>query len=133
MAPTQGVSRAPRAQGYRGSGRREVGGREHTRVAQRALGRPMPAGACVHHVNGDPSDNRPGNLVICEDRAYHNLLHQRLRALRACGQADWRRCTFCGEYADPSELKIGKAMAYHRDCKNAYRRERNVAHRKVAA
>lgn len=45
-------------------------------VASQALGKPLPKGACVHHVNGDPADNRPENLVICQDQDYHTLLHQ---------------------------------------------------------
>lgn len=52
----------------------------HQRVAERALGKPLPAGAEIHHVNGDPKDNRPANLVICQDAAYHDLLHARARA-----------------------------------------------------
>lgn len=33
------------------------------------------------HVNGDPQDNRPANLVICQDQSYHQLIHQWARAL----------------------------------------------------
>ncbi len=49
-------------------------------VAERALGHPLPKGAEVHHVNGRPRDNRPQNLVICQNRAYHLFLHERMRA-----------------------------------------------------
>jgi|SRR5215469_5231505 len=53
---------------------------EHVVVAQQALGKPLPQGAVVHHMNRDPSDNHtPFNLVICPDQAYHLLLHQRMR------------------------------------------------------
>ena len=52
---------------------------EHIVVAEKALGKPLPKGARVHHVNLDTHDNRRRNLVICPDEAYHQLLHKRMR------------------------------------------------------
>jgi hypothetical protein len=52
-------------------------------VAVKALGKPLPLGAEVHHVNGDPTDNRPANLVICQDRDYHALLHRKAKEREA--------------------------------------------------
>lgn len=56
---------------------------EHILVAEKALGKFLPAGAVVHHVNGDVLDNRPQNLVICQDQPYHLLIHRRARQLVA--------------------------------------------------
>lgn len=39
----------------------------HILVAEKALGRTLPKGAEVHHVNEDRADNRNTNLVICEN------------------------------------------------------------------
>lgn len=57
------------------------GGRiyEHILVASDVLGKLLPPGAVVHHINEDRSDNRHSNLVICQDDAYHKLLHKRMR------------------------------------------------------
>ena len=49
-------------------------------LAERALGKTLPDGALVHHLNGNPFDHRPCNLVICQDGRYHVFLHQRMNA-----------------------------------------------------
>lgn len=99
----------------------ESGGRavlEHVRLAERALGKPLPAGSEVHHVNGHRGDNRPQNLVICDSKAYHALLHRRQRALKACGHADWRRCLVCHKWDSMQNLRFytGSGSARHPAC-----------------
>ncbi len=55
---------------------------EHILKAEKALGRPLPKGAVVHHMNRKPWDNdTPLNLVICPDQGYHLLLHRRMKEL----------------------------------------------------
>jgi hypothetical protein len=106
---------------------------EHVLVASKALGRPLPDKAQVHHVNEIKTDNRPGNLAICPDRPYHMLLHQRRAALDACGHADWRKCVYCNQYDDPAKLaKHGPRSVNHLDCYRTYRRARYHARRNTA-
>lgn len=61
---------------------------EHVLVAEKALGKFLPVRAVVHHVNGVITDNRPQNLVICEDQAYHLLIHRRARQKAAAGEQE---------------------------------------------
>lgn len=72
------------------------GKREHVVVAERALGRPLPAGAVVHHYDGNGLNNEGRNLVICQDQAYHMLLHK-LQRVRAIGGRPFldKRCSRC--------------------------------------
>lgn len=54
----------------------------HRIRAERALGKPLPPKAIVHHADGSRDANAP--LVICQDQAYHKLLHLRMK-IRAAG------------------------------------------------
>jgi hypothetical protein len=110
---------------------------EHVIVAENVLGKRLPDKAIVHHVNGNPSDNRPANLVICQNHKYHMLLHRRQRAFDACGHANWVRCSACGVWSPPDEIvryvrtnrtRYGKqyttiTSGFHPACYPKYRRE----------
>ncbi len=93
--------------------------REHILLAENALGRMLPRGVQVHHVNGIEHDNSRGNLVICENQMYHRLLHKRTEALYATGNAAEKKCGLCKQYggADLSVIQVGKyEVVYHRSC-----------------
>mgnify|MGYP000915328673 FL=1 len=104
----------------------------HILIAERVLGKPLPAGAVVHHANCDPSDNRNENLVICPDQRYHLLIHRRTRAFEATGDANKHKCCHCGEYDDAANMhehngydKDGECpitIFWHKTCRNAYNR-----------
>jgi hypothetical protein len=95
--------------------------REYAVLAEKALGKPLPKGAEVHH-------HSETELVICPDRAYHKLLHQRQRALRACGNANWKKCRFCKQYDDPKKMaerpfpQLRQPIYNHFSCEAKYAR-----------
>lgn len=97
---------------------------EHIVVAEQALGKALPPGAEVHHVSGDRGNNHPQNLVICQDHAYHMLLHARQAARDACGHAAWRKCWACKEWDDPANLHVEPSDTYHVECRAAWQRAR---------
>lgn len=103
----------------------------HKVVAEMALGKPLPKGAVVHHIDGNKKNNFTCNLVICQSQAYHKLLHIRADALEICGNANWRRCKFCKEYDDPINMnfsverhrKTPRQVYYHSKCNSEYCRK----------
>ena len=102
---------------------------EHILLAEAALGRYLPLDSEVHHINEVKTDNRNSNLVICQDRSYHSLLHRRMRAIKGCGNPDWRKCKFCKTYDNPTVMACGKngpnplnKQYFHAACSAEYKR-----------
>lgn len=101
---------------------------EHVLVAEKAMGCSLPPWAVVHHVDEDPSNNNPSNLVVCPDQAYHMLIHRRMRALASCGNANWRKCCLCKQYDEPSNLRFaGISKVFHLACDAKRAREKRAA------
>lgn len=94
---------------------------DHVAIAEAALGKPLPLGAVVHHWDEDRTNNTPGNLLICPDRAYHNLIHARMRAMAATGDPAKRQCRLCKKYDALDNLrnymtKAGGWSHWHLQC-----------------
>lgn len=105
--------------------------RTHRVIAERALGRPLPPGAEVHHVDGDKGNYSRGNLVICPNHAYHRLLHMRAEAHSACGHYHWRKCCRCGSWGDPAseDMTVTNNIAYHKRCNAQHQKNLRDARR----
>lgn len=87
--------------------------RIHRVRAEAALGRPLPKGAEVHHVDG--TKNVTSQLVICQDRAYHRLLHTRSKIIRHGGDPNcdsW--CSACKKPKPRTEFYRRKATSGHK-------------------
>jgi len=103
---------------------------EHILVAERVMGGALPPKAVVHHVDENRLNNNEENLIICPDSAYHSLIHQRMRALAASGNASRLKCCYCKEYDDPKNMYIrpnGKLHGYHRRCANEYNKKNRAS------
>lgn len=74
---------------------------EHVLVAEEKYGRPIVLPEEVHHKDFDKTNNSPGNLFLCKNRAEHKLIHKRTRAFLACGDPLAELC-HCGKYQDPA-------------------------------
>ncbi|HPK46054.1 MAG TPA: HNH endonuclease [Spirochaetota bacterium] len=101
---------------------------QHILIAERALGKYLPRKAIVHHVDGNGYNNKNDNLVICENRSYHQLLHARKRAYEAIGDVHQRPCGFCKKYSPISELSYRKGRInnnywWHPKCMRDYEKK----------
>ena len=81
QSPSWKGGRSIRADGYVQvwAGPRSQAGHplEHRLVVETALGRKLEAHELVHHINGDPSDNRLENLHVCDSAKAHCGFHSK--------------------------------------------------------
>ena len=99
---------------------------EHLYKAELALGKRLPKGAVVHHIDGNSRNNENSNLLICPSQGYHLMLHVRERALAATGNPDMVPCHICKQWDLPENLYFRKSRPgqWHRRCSNILSRER---------
>lgn len=94
--------------------------RIHILRAEIALGHKLPPGAEVHHVDGNKAAD--AQLVICPSKAYHRLLHVRMRVQDAGGNPNTQRiCGTCHSLRLIEEMSMDKGKTDTR-CKACLRR-----------
>ena len=86
---------------------------EHVLIAEKALGRYLEGDEEVHHHSAK-------QLVICPDRAYHMLLHLRMRSIKVSNKPHYRRCKICKKWDSPKNLYINGWTVYHQSCHAEY-------------
>lgn len=105
------------------------GKRLHVLRAEKALGRPLPVGAVVHHADGSRGDDAP--LVICQDQGYHLFLHARMRVKARGGNPDTD--AYCGHcktvkprdaFSGDRTNRVTGLYRWCRQCNNAIQKAR---------
>jgi HNH endonuclease len=99
----------------------------HRRIAEAVVGRRLSRRVCVHHFDGNKSNNAHTNLVICPHAGYHHLLEVHRRVQLAGGDC-WtqRLCIVCVQpkvFAD-FERNTKRGGKVCRACAAAYQRHR---------
>lgn len=101
---------------------------EHIVIAERAIGRRLPAGAVVHHVDEDTARNIGANLCILQSDHEHKQLHARKRVFESGG--DPHKDRWCSGCLKPRAMELfgnwrsrtGRCAGECRDCTNERRR-----------
>lgn len=99
----------------------------HRAVAERALGKPLDGRHPVHHHDENRSNNANSNLVICENHAYHKLLHARARIVRMGGDPNIEQhCWGCKRLLPFSEFHKDQKqpLGHQKGCKGCKRQLR---------
>jgi hypothetical protein len=92
------------------NGKKGRGIYEHVLVVERAIGRKLPVGAVVHHVDLVEGNNANNNLVVCVNQAYHMLLHALFRILQAGGNPHLDKiCGKCRSVKPKNEFHRNKS------------------------
>ena len=94
--------------------------RLHRATFEKVLDAPLPNNMCVHHIDGNPQNNRIDNLAACTHRG-----HQQLHALQQGKQIHPvnRRCEQCKKPFTPPRNKRDTAKFCSRTCAQEHTKE----------
>ncbi len=87
---------------------------EYRLMVEAMIGRPLASGEVVHHINGNPSDNSPENLLVMSNRE-HVRLHAQQRYQAKCDEQGRKICRQCLIAQSDDAMRVGKFL-----CKNCY-------------
>lgn len=103
---------------------------EHKLIVEKILNKILPNHVVIHHVNEKRNDNSNCNFVVCENNAYHRILHRRKKALEDCGNANFRKCIGCGKYDDPLNMKKHSINSFiHKKCASIKMKQYHSKHK----
>ena len=62
--------------------------REHVLIMEQKLGRYLSDSEVIHHIDGNPGNNDPNNLMLFENQSKHLSYHFTLKNIARCGDPD---------------------------------------------
>jgi len=99
----------------------------HRVKAEQALGKTLPVGSVIHHADG--TKHPASALVICQDAAYHKLLHVRMRVVRAGGDPNTDKiCGRCRTVKPLEEFNVSldRTDGRHFCCRECHKESNHV-------
>jgi len=105
----------------------------HVLIVEKILGKRLPSKAVVHHSDRNSKNNELSNLVVCQDQAYHLLLHARMRILEAGGNPDTDKiCSRCKKVKPKTDFhksnRTDRFRCYCKDCQSKIYYEGRLNH-----
>lgn len=106
----------------------------YIQMVEQIIGKSLPSKSVIHHINGNRDDNRPRNLVLCQDQAYHMLIHLRMRSIEATGKSNYRMCKYCKKWDSLDKLSTIKKQTtyYHSICHNEQQKQVHILRKEKA-